>query len=153
MTELRCGIFTTAKWVVRITGDAITEEPENVSRRVSWAPDGPVRVIGVDLTWRLDGRTVHGRGAPAWWPCPRVELDLYYVDADGGWISPDVDNDYWIEREIVDFTDRFAPGWVRRLIETRASGPTGDPVRLPAAVLPQGPVCVHDECPIHGGDR
>lgn len=58
-----------------------------------------------------------------------------------------------MEREIVDFTDRFAPGWVRRLIETHAVGPTGEPVHFPQPPAPLGPVCVHDECPIHGGAR
>lgn len=150
MDELRCGIFPSARWVTRITGDAVTKEPANVVRRLSWAPDGPVRVLAVDLTWRLDGGTVHGRGHPSWWPYPRVELDFCHVDALERWIFPSADDDYWIEREIVDFTDRFAPGWVRRLIETRATDPMGNPARLPPPRDPQGPMCVHDECPIHG---
>lgn len=154
MEQLRCGVRTDAKWKVGITGDAVDMDPDNVATVPAGDPFGlAVKVWDVVVVWHLDPRGLVPWSPDLLWswnPEPSVTLWRSYVDADGHYTDPDP-NGPGMSSETIDWSSHTAPAWVRRLVEERAVGPTGERAKLPLPPAPPTQVCAHSECPAHGG--
>lgn len=153
MTQRRCGIDVSGRWFVRLSGDAVDLDPDNVAVVREGDPFGmPIKVWSVHVSWH-----VHSRGPVPWqsgmswgWnDMPTVRLSLGYVDADGHYTDPDPDGPGPLDEE-VDWSSHTAPAWVRRLVEERVTGPNGEPAVLPPPLDHPAQVCAHPECPAHG---
>lgn len=157
MNDRRCGVYTEGYWWVTISGDAVDLDPDNVAFVREGDPFGmPCKVWAVRVMW-----DVNSRGLVPWEPgmswtwkeTPEVELDLGYVDVtDGRYTDPDPDGP-GLPAVRVDWSSRTAPAWVRRLVEERVTGPTGERATLPPPPDPPAVACEHDDCPVHGGAK